>query len=315
MSKQSYEKRKKKRGKKKTSKRGRADTSVSQLSTMKPKKGEVTKDNCNVCNQNGVLTFDHVPPKATRKIIQENSHWLTDKDILVKNWDDDTVVQKLGFKAVCEECNGISSGYIDEYNEMIIQLLEYISNQGINNQTVKITINPLIVFKQILYMFFVQNDQFKNYKYHEALYPFFETSHATCSNLESVMRIYMGFHTGHNLAYHPDTVAHNEMINDPPVVLSKENPTHTTHVDISQLREAINKGVFDNSILFPPFYYRLITPHDLTQDSDIDGLIDITPFSTIPDQTGEISFSLVNHNINLPLNSFRSSLVKTYDLD
>ena len=310
MSKRSYEKRKRERGKKKTKKRGRAYTSLSQLSTMKPKKREVTKDNCNVCNRNGVLTFDHVPPKATRKIIQENSHWLTDKDILVENWDDDTVVQKLGFKTVCEECNGISSGYIDEYNEMIIQLLEHISNQGINNQTVKITINPLIVFKQILYMFLVQNNEFKIYNYHKYLYNLFQTRNAICDNLDSLMRIYMGFHAGHNLAYHPDTGAHNKIIPDKPIVLSKENPTHITHVDISQFRKAIDKGVFDNSILFPPFYYRLIIRDDLTQDSDIDGLIDITPFSTIPDQIGEISFSFVEHTINLPPSSFRSSLVK-----
>ena len=314
MSKQSYEKRKNKR-KKKTPKRGNAYTSVPQLSTMKPRKGEVTKDNCNVCYQNRILTFDHVPPKTTRKIIQKHSTWLKTKDILVKNWEDDTVVQKLGFNTVCEECNGISSQYINEYNHMITQLLENISKQGINNQSVQITINPLVVFKQILYMFFVQNSHFKYYKYCDALYPFFKTRDTICSKLESVMRIYMGFHTGHDLVYDPDIVAHGKIIYDPPVVISKENPTHTTHFDSSQLRESINKGVFDNSILFPPFYYRLITTHDLTQDSHIDRLIDITPFSTIPYQTGEISFSLVNHNINLPPNSFRSSLVKTYNLD
>ena len=280
---------------------------------MKPKKGKVIKDNCNVCCQNRDLTFDHVPPKTTRKIIQKHSTWLKTKDILVKNWENDTVVQKLGFNTVCKECNGMSSQYINEYNHMVTQLLEIISRQGINNQSVQITINPLIVFKQILYMFFVQNNDFKNYKYCEALYPFFQDISATCNNLDTLMRIYMGFHTGEDLTYHPDTVAYGKIAPDEPIVLSKENPIYTVNVDIAQYREAINRGVFDNSILFPPFYYRLIITHDLTQDSDIDGLIDITPFSTIPDQTGEISFSLVNHNINLPPNSFRSSLVKTYD--
>jgi len=315
MSKQSYEKRKKNRRKKTTPKRGNAYASISQLSTMKTKKGEVTIDNCSVCCQNKVLTFDHVPPKSTRKIIQKHSGWLKSKDILVKNWEDDIIVQRPGFKTVCEECNGISSQYINEYNDMITQILENVSKQGINNQSIQITINPLVVFKQILYMFFVQNSDFKYYKYCEALYPFFKTKDTTCSNLESVMRIYMGFHTGQDLAYHPDTIAHNKISYDPPVVISPKKSTHTTHFDISQLREAINKGVFDNSILFPPFYYRLIITHDLTQDNDIDGLIDITDFSTIPDQTGELSFFLVNHNINLPPNSFRSSLVKTHDLD
>lgn len=282
---------------------------------MKPKKGKVPKDNCNVCYQYSDLSFDHVPPISTRKIIKKHGTWLKEKSILIKNWDDDTVVQKLGFKTVCEKCNGISSQYVNEYNNMIIQILENISKEGINNQSIQITINPLIVFKQILYMFLVQNSNFKHYKYCDALYSFFKDRNATCNNLDILMRIYMGFHTGHNLVYHPDTVAHNKIIYDPPVVISKENPTHTTHVDISQLREAINKGVFDNLILFPPFYYRLISTHELTQDIDTEGLIDITSFSTIPNQTGKMSFSLVNRNIELPPNSFRSSLVKTYELD
>ena len=305
MSKQSNEKRRKKRSRK----RNKAHTSLKSLSSMKSKKGVRPRNDCNVCGQNRTLTFDHVPPKKTRKIIQENSHWLKDKDILVENWDDDTVVQKLGFETVCKECNGISSGYIDEYNEMIIQLLHHI-NQGMDNQFVEIMLNPLVVFKQILYMFLVQNDEFKLYKYHKYLHELFKIRQATCSNLESLLRIYIGFYTGSDLIYHPDQAACGRVIPDGPIHLSKEYPEYAVDIDISQLRVAINEGVFDNGILFPPFFYRLIITHDLTENINVGRLTDITSFSTLPDQICKIKLPIIKNDIGTPPSSFRSSLVK-----
>lgn len=309
MSKQSNKKRKKKRSRK----RNKAHTSLKSLSPMKSKKGVRPRADCNICGQNRILTFDHVPPKKTRKIIQENSHWLKDKDILVENWDDDTVVQKLGFETVCKECNGISSGYIDDYNEMIVQLLNYI-NQGMDNRFVEITINPLAVFKQILYMFLVQNDEFKLYTYHRYLHDLFKVRQGTCSNLESLLRIYIGFHTGSDLTYHPDQVARGRVIPDGPVHLSKEYPEYAVDVDISQLRVAIDEGVFDNGILFPPFFYRLIITHDLTENINVGRLTNITSFSTLPDETCQIKLPITKNDVGTPPNSFRSSLVKVKEV-
>ncbi len=306
MSKQSNEKRKKKRSRK----RNKAHASLKSLSAMKSKKGVRPRADCNVCGQNRILTFDHVPPKKTRKIIQKHSHWLKDKDILVENQDGDTVVQKLGFETVCKECNGIGSGYVDEYNEMIVQLLNHI-NQGWDNRFVEITINPLIVFKQILYMFLVQNDEFKWYKYHPyLLYRLFESRQLTYSNLESLLKIYMGFHTGPDLSYHPDQVAKGNLAPDAPITLSKEYPSYTAEVDISELRIALNEGVFDNGILFPPFFYRLIITHDLTQNINVGRLTDITSFSACSDQARKIELPIIKNDIGTPPSSFRSSLVK-----
>ena len=74
MSKRSNEKRKKSR-----SKINKGYTSSVSPPKMKHRGGMAKKGTCNVCGRFRKLEFDHIPPKATRKIIQSQSHYLKNK--------------------------------------------------------------------------------------------------------------------------------------------------------------------------------------------------------------------------------------------
>ena len=149
MSKRSNEKRRKKRNKRKSiEKRNKGYSSFKSVPKMKSVKDGNTLDLCNVCNKNIQSTFDHIPPKSTRKIIRNRSHYLRNKDTDVINRGKKyKTIQKLGFQTVCEDCNNISSGYIPGFNNMIEQLLTHIS-QGIDGKSVHIKINFIDVFKR-----------------------------------------------------------------------------------------------------------------------------------------------------------------------
>lgn len=311
MSRESYKKRKRKRAE--------ARTSLRSLSRMKSNKGRKTLGFCNVCGKRRLLEFDHVIPKSTINLIQKNNKWLQYKDVLLKNWDDsDTVVQKLGFTTVCRKCNGISSEYISEFNNMTLQLLNHIIRE-VDNHTITLKINPLFVFKQILYMFLVQNSGFKNRKYHTYLYQLISDKYAITNNFDSLFKIYVGLYTGSDLAYHPYEVD-NDSFRVTKQITATPQHRYKLKVDDSKIALAIELGIVDNMIVCPPFFYRLIRTHELTKDIDVSRMLDVTIFSTIPSQTADVSITAdvsvtaEMKNINPTANSFVSSLMNVKDL-
>ena len=311
MSRKSYKKRKRKRAE--------AHISSRSLSLMKSK-GRKTFDLCNVCGKLRRLEFDHVIPKSTINLIQKNSKWLQYKDVLLKNWDgSDTVVQKLGFRTVCRKCNGISSEYISEFNNMTLRLLNHITDE-VDSHTITLKFNPLFVFKQILYMFLVQNGGFKNREYHTYLYQLISDKYAITNNFDSLFKIYIGLYTGLDLSYHPYEVDSNSFRGTKQI---RATPQHRYElkVDGSKIVPAIPLGIVDNQIVCPPFCYRLIRTHELTKDIDVSRMLDVTIFSTKPSQTADVSITAdvsviaeMNSNINPTENSFASSLISVKDL-
>ena len=311
MSRKSYKKRKRKRAE--------AQISLRSLSLMKSNKGRKTLGLCNVCGKYSLLEFDHVIPKSTINLIQENSKWLQYKDILLKNWDgSDTVVQKLGFTTVCRKCNGISSEYISEFNNMTLQLLNHITREA-DDRTITLNINPLFVFKQILYMFLVQNSGFKNSIYHPYLYGLISNKYANTDNFDSLFKIYVGVYTGSDLAYHPYEVDRDSFRVTKQITATPQH-RYELKIDESQVALAMELGILDNMIVCPPFFYRLIRTHELTKDIDVSKMLNFTVFSTIPSQTADVSITAdvsvtaEMNNINPTANSFVSSLMNVKDI-
>lgn len=311
MSRKSYEKRKRKRAE--------AQISLRYLSLMKSNKGRKTLGLCNVCGKYRLLEFDHVIPKSTINLIQKNDKWLQYKDVLLKNWDgSDTVVQKLGFTTVCRKCNGISGEYISEFNKMTLQFLNHITRE-VDSRTITLKINPLFVFKQILYMFLVQNSGFKNRKYHPYLYELIRDKYAITDNFDSLFKIYVGFYTGLDLAYHPYEVD-NDSFRVTKQITATPQHRYELKVDDSKVALALELGIVDNMIVCPPFFYRLIRTHELTKDIDVSRMLNVTNFSTIPSQTADVNItadvSIIAEmsNINPTANSFVSSLMNVEDL-
>ncbi|MDE0086692.1 MAG: hypothetical protein OXU23_13320, partial [Candidatus Poribacteria bacterium] len=123
------------------SKRNKVYTSFTNEPNMKSSKGAQNVGVCNICKKYGLLTFDHVPPISTRKIIQENSDFLKDKNFVLENCNKEgRFVQKLGFRTVCGKCNQIGGKYVNGFNRMIKHLLSHI-NEGMHKRTVSIKIN------------------------------------------------------------------------------------------------------------------------------------------------------------------------------
>ena len=210
MSKRSNIKRKKRR-----SKTNKGYTSLVTPPKMKHRGGRAKKDTCNVCGRFRKLEFDHVPPKSTRRIIQNQSHFLNYKTTDMINLGEKyESTQVLGFKTVCRDCNDISSSYVPGFNNMIQQLLIHI-NQGIDSRSVCVNINFIDVYKQLLYMFMVQNDEFKHMKYHRFFYDIFSNRNSckfnipdnTSYHIKKLARIYMGFYGKKDIIFHPDQVA------------------------------------------------------------------------------------------------------------
>lgn len=308
MSKRSNKKRKKRR-----SKINKGYTSSASPPKMKHRGGMAKKGTCNVCGRFRKLEFDHIPPNATRKIIQSQSHYLKNKSTdminLGKKYEN---TQVLGFKTVCRDCNKISGLYVPGFNNMIKQLLTHI-NQGIDGRWICININLIDVFKQLLYMFMVQNYEFKHQKYHRFFYDIFSNRNsyrfsipnAGSYHIKILARIYMGFYTKYDLIYHADQVA---SINLPDVSMTG-NGTVSLQLHFQEYMDAIKIGACENIIAFSPFFFRLCVGLDPTQDTDTDKLINLSNFITMFDEDQSFLLKIDEYDIDLPPKSFRSSLL------
>lgn len=308
MSKRSNEKRKKSR-----SKINKGYTSSVSPPKMKHRGGMAKKGTCNVCGRFRKLEFDHIPPNATRKIIQSQSHYLKNKSTdminLGKKYEN---TQVLGFKTVCRDCNGISSLYVPGFNNMIKQLLTHI-NQGIDGRSVYININLIDVYKQLLYMFMVQNDQFKHMKYHKFFYDIFSNRNSCKFNIpdnasyhiKTLARIYMGFYTKYDLIYHTDQVASISL----PDVSITGNGTAVININMKKFSDTVKIGTCENIIAFTPFFFRLCIGLDATQDTGTDKLINLSNFITMFDKDQSFLLKIEEYDIDLPPKSFRSSLL------
>ena len=308
MSKRSNEKRKKSR-----SKINKGYTSSASPPKMKHKGGMAKKGTCNICGRFRKLEFDHIPPKATRKIIQNQSHYLknktTDMINLGKKYEN---TQVLGFKTVCRDCNYISSLYVPGFDNMIKQLLTHI-NQGIDGRSVCININLIDVYKQLLYMFMVQNYEFKHQKYHRFFYDIFSNRNsykfsipnAGSYHIKILARIYMGFYSKKDLIYHQDQVAR---INLPDVSMTG-NGTVSLQLHFQEYMDAIKMGACENIIAFSPFFFRLCVGLDPTQDTDTDKLINLSNFRTLWDKEEIFKLNINDYDTDFPPSSYRSSLL------
>lgn len=318
MSKRSNEKRREKKNKRKSiEKRNKAYSSFKSVPKMKSVKGGNISELCNVCNKNIQSTFDHIPPKSTRKIIRNRSHYLRNKDTDVINLGKKyKTIQKLGFQTVCGDCNNISSRrYVPGFNNMIEQLLTHI-NQGIDGKSVHIKINFIDVFKQLLYMFMVQNDEFKYMKYHRFFYDIFSNRNS-CKftipdagsyhsyHIRRLVRIYMGFYRKQDLIYHTDQVPRISL----PDVSMTGNGTASLDIHFEKFFDAIRLGACENIIGFTPFLFKLCVGLDETQDTDSDKLINLSNFTTISDKEQIFELDLKEYDIDLPPASFKSSLM------
>lgn len=308
MSKKSNSKRKVKRSKRKS--RYKAHTFSGSPNIMNPSKNSnPVMDTCNVCNMHKKLEFDHVPPKSTLEIIKKFGFQSDYKDVLLIDssgfeHSKSGVVQKLGFKTVCRKCNGISSGYINEYNDMIYQLLSYIKLNGIDyTGSVEVKIDTLAVIKQIIYMFLVQNSEIKYYGYHKWLYRLFRDETLICNNLSDHLLVYMGLCRGHDFVYHPDICATIDM--------SGFTSSDVMDINMNNLNQAVQYGVIDNIIAFPPFCYRMIAKNHLTENINTNGLIDITDFSLYRGLSLIKFFCINTIDIGLPPFSLKSSLLES----
>lgn len=267
------------------------------------------KDNCNMCKKFSKLEFDHVPPKSTVKIIRRNG-FLLDKHFIYGDYTrEGSMVQKLGFQAVCGKCNRIGGKYVNGFNRVIEQLLLHISGD-MTEKKVCIKVNLIDLYKQTLYMFVVQNNELKDFEYSDYFYHIlskrsackFITRGNRVYHINKIARIYMGFYTKQDLIYHPDQAICFGLEDSH----KGDGGCNNFAVNIKDVLRVISSGECQNMIAFTPFLFRLCIGYDKSKDRECEDLIDISNFTSKDDIVQEMHLDIKIQDIDIPPKSYRS---------
>ena len=188
-------------------------------------------------------------------------------------------------------------------------------NYNCYKQPALVTINPLKVFKQILYMFMVINDDIKHAYYHKPFYQLFEDTNQTNVNgfnyFLRCARFYMAFNTttNGNLIYHSDQIAMKKITTKPATNGSQQNNA-SVRVDFKPFAQATELGACENIILFSPFLFKMVIRPDIVKNFNTDNLLDITDWITYENKDITLSLNLKEHNVEFPPKSYKSTLIE-----
>lgn len=130
--------------------------------------GKTVTGQCRICGQNTVLTFEHVPPKAT--CINKSVKFVNFMDMIkaeaedgVKPWELERVSYSISQRGrgdyyLCANCNNTTGGWYGDHYKRFIEafssVLYEIRNDNCTGVHIQLkSMRPLAIFKQIITMF------------------------------------------------------------------------------------------------------------------------------------------------------------------